>query len=116
MTLLCDLKQVGGEMVCQREGCPRRGPVMAGVPKYTWVCLAGDNYREHSESVQAAAQSQVVSGGLGDDVKQLLASIGITKRRYRQVKKLFGRPPDCNCDSRQQWLNKVSDWWRGEAT
>lgn len=115
MTLLCDLKHVGNEMVCQREGCPRHGPVQAGVRKYVWVCLAGDNYSEHSESAQAAAKSQVGSGGLGDDVKQLLASIGITKRRYRQVKKLFGLPPDCNCDSRQTYLNRVSEWWRGQS-
>lgn len=50
---------------------------------------------------------------LGDRVEALLSSIGITQQRYKEVKELFGLPPTCNCGKRKEWLNRVSDWWRG---
>lgn len=55
--------------------------------------------------------------GLGDAVEALLASIGITKDRYRQVKQMFGLPPTCGCDevqsrlNRIEWFKPVAAWW-----
>lgn len=112
MTLFCELEKVGDEMVCQR--CGERLPVKQGVLRYTAVCRAGDNYEKHQQAATAA--SQPVGDGLGDKVEAMLTAIGITKSRYKQVKKKFGLPPECQCDAVQEWLNRVSDWWRGEAT
>ena len=50
--------------------------------------------------------------GLGDYTESLLQSVGITKERYVAAKEMFGLAPTCNCDSRRDWLNRVSDWWR----
>jgi hypothetical protein len=50
--------------------------------------------------------------GLGDQVESLLASIGITEDRYKEVKEKFGLPPTCNCPARKEFLNRVSEWWR----
>jgi hypothetical protein len=52
--------------------------------------------------------------GLGDQVESLLASIGVTPDRYIAAKEFCGLPPTCGCKSRKEWLNNVSDWWRGE--
>jgi hypothetical protein len=52
---------------------------------------------------------------LGDTVESVFAGMGITKERYREAKALFGLPPNCACDARKEWLNRVSDWWRGET-
>lgn len=53
---------------------------------------------------------------LGDYTESVLNSLGISKERYKAAKELFGLAPNCGCDERKEWLNKVSDWWRGEAT
>lgn len=53
---------------------------------------------------------------LGDYTERLLSSVGITKERYKQVKEIFGLAPECRCEKVQKWLNRVSEWWRGEAT
>ncbi len=53
--------------------------------------------------------------GLGDATERLLSSIGITEDRVKQAKELFGLAPKCNCAKRKLWLNKISDWWRGES-
>ncbi len=50
---------------------------------------------------------------LGDWAAKLLETVGITQDRYKAVKALFGLPPTCDCPARQEWLNRVSDWWRG---
>lgn len=55
----------------------------------------------------------VTEFGLGDRVESLLASVGITKDRWLEAKKIVGLPPTCGCQSRQEYLNKVSAWWRG---
>lgn len=47
---------------------------------------------------------------LGDQVEVMLASIGVTKERYKEVKQRFGLPPTCNCDERKEWLNRVGEW------
>ncbi len=52
--------------------------------------------------------------GLGDFTESLLQRIGVTKERYIEAKKMFGGAPTCNCEKRKAWLNRVSDWWRGE--
>ncbi len=50
---------------------------------------------------------------LGDYVRDLLSMVGITKEWYMSIKAGFGLPPNCDCDARREWLNRVSDWWRG---
>lgn len=62
-------------------------------------------YADHGESRQP---------GLGDYTEALLKTLGITQDRYKAAKELFGLPPTCNCDDRIAWLNRVSDWWRGQ--
>lgn len=58
---------------------------------------------------------------LGDWTERQLTAIGITKDRYKEAKAKFGLAPECNCDSRINTLNTLSDWkqsvikwWRGE--
>lgn len=53
---------------------------------------------------------------LGDTLESLLSGIGVTKERYIEAKALFGLPPNCACEARKQWLNKVSDWWSGHQS
>jgi len=48
--------------------------------------------------------------GIGTKLASLLQSMGITKERYALVKQLFGLPPDCDCDARKEWLNKVQQF------
>ena len=50
------------------------------------------------------------SGGLGDITAASFRLVGVTPRRYKQIKKLFGLPPICNCEARRAWLNKVTLW------
>lgn len=44
----------------------------------------------------------------GDALEELLTSYGVTKEWWMSVKEEFGLPPTCNCQSRQEWINKVS--------
>ena len=55
-------------------------------------------------------KSESESGGLGDITAASFRLVGVTPRRYKQIKKLFGLPPICNCDARKEWLNKVTLW------
>lgn len=50
---------------------------------------------------------------LGDWLDGMLSSVGVTKERYKEAKKLFGLPPTCNCPERQAWLNRVGAWAAG---
>ena len=45
--------------------------------------------------------------GFGDKVEKALNLMGITEDRYKEVKRMFGLPPKCNCSKRKAWLNKV---------
>ena len=60
------------------------------------------NFSIHPTAVCGAFRS-------GDALEELLASYGITKEWYSGFKEEFGLPPTCNCDARQEWLNKTSD-------
>lgn len=53
--------------------------------------------------------------GLGDRVELLLSSLGVTEESYAAAKAKFGLPPNCGCAARKRWLNKVSEWWRGQS-
>jgi len=55
---------------------------------------------------RAACSASVAPAG--DALEELLASYGITKEWYQGFKKEHGLPPVCNCEARQEWLNKVS--------
>ena len=46
--------------------------------------------------------------GFGDKVEKTLQLLGITEDRYKEIKRMFGLPPKCNCSKRKAWLNKVS--------
>ncbi len=63
----------------------------------------------------AQLQRVKVRKGLGDYVERTLKKLGVTPERYAAVKDLFGLDPGCNCKARKEWLNKVSEWWRGES-
>lgn len=54
--------------------------------------------------------------GWGDYTEALLKKIGVTEDRYKAAKEAVGLAPKCNCDKRKAWLNKVSEWWRGESS
>lgn len=47
---------------------------------------------------------------LGDFTERVLRSFGITQERYCEAKRRFGLCPECWCEERKAWLNKVSDW------
>ena len=70
---------------------------------------------EAAPSIAVAGMPPPATIGLGDWTEQLLAGIGVTQERYLAAKKFAGLAPTCDCDERKAWLNKVSDWWRGEA-
>lgn len=52
---------------------------------------------------------------LGDYTERLLKSVGVTEDRYKAAKELFGLAPTCGCEARKLYLNKISDWWRGQG-
>lgn len=68
---------------------------------------------ERRRKFDPPSQPDIPVVGLGDWTEQILSSVGITKDRYKAAKELFGLAPTCSCESRQAYLNKVSDWWRG---
>ena len=45
----------------------------------------------------------------GTLLKRMLTAIGITEERYKEIKELFGLPPECKCPEREEWLNNVVD-------
>ena len=49
--------------------------------------------------------------GLGDRVETVLERFGITESRYKEAKRLFGLMPECNCQKRKKWLNKVGRYF-----
>ena len=75
--------------------------------------------RDYAAQPVSACKGQQVAiaavPGLGDQVESLLASVGVTKERYAKAKELFGLPPTCGCESRKLYLNRVSEWWRGQG-
>lgn len=48
---------------------------------------------------------------LGDLTEAMLASLGVTPERYCEAKRIFGWCPECQCEERKEWLNKVTQWW-----
>jgi len=46
----------------------------------------------------------------GTLLKLILVAVGITEERYKEVKELFGLPPDCKCAEREEWINKVVEY------
>ncbi len=49
--------------------------------------------------------------GLGDRIENWLTSWGVTKERYKEVKRKFHLPPTCDCDGRQEWFNRVGAYF-----
>ncbi len=124
----CNFQRNGDYMVCTNPGCDRRVAIVdALIPpeKYQARCRSPEVGRNNGGlgieySLDRAATPAVDSKalavhevGLGGRLERLLSSLGITTDRYIQVKELFGLPPTCNCGKRKEWLNRVSDWWRG---
>lgn len=89
--------------LCQR-GCGRalavnfRDPPLA----YCTVSLPGDVEQSDSD------ESLLHEAQLGDALESFLTSHGITKEWYIDFKKEHGLPPTCDCDARQEWLNKTA--------
>lgn len=90
----CDFTQQGDYCVCTRPECQRK------LKKSIHPCD-----KHHAQCKINGPQEEPI--GLGDNMKRWLRSWGITKERYVEVKEMFGLPPTCNCDERQQWLNKI---------
>lgn len=87
----------------------------AKIGKYC-VC---DVCRYHEPNLNLCGTEHKCPGSnqkLGDYTESLLQSVGITKERYIAAKQLFGLAPTCGCGERKEWLNRVSDWWRGERS
>ncbi|MEM8864009.1 MAG: hypothetical protein AAGF31_00495 [Planctomycetota bacterium] len=55
--------------------------------------------------------AEATSLELGDRVKRLLSSVGITPDRYVAAKRALGLPPTCGCEARKEWLNRAGEWW-----
>lgn len=66
------------------------------------------NGKEIRREVKDRVGDQNPAPPIGDAIEDLLASYGITKEWYRSFKKEHGLPPVCDCEARQEWLNKVS--------
>jgi len=92
---LCQFRQDGDRMRCRVCGYI-----------YPHIADATLLYRQCGQPIPAPPP------GLGDYTESLLQSIGVTKERYQAAKQIFGLSPDCSCDARREWLNRVSDWWR----
>lgn len=46
---------------------------------------------------------------LGDELKAMLDSHGITPEWYRELKQKIGLPPSCSCPERQAWINQATE-------
>ncbi len=77
-----------------------------------WSGMAEQELTEHDCKIQIPGHGKPVvvpvEIGLGDWAEAGLKSLGITKERYRVIKEEFGLPPECDCDARKEWLNKVA--------
>lgn len=74
------------------------------------VCLNGCGRvlkMDFTTHPRAACSASVAPAG--DALEDLLESYGVTKEWYQGFKEKFGLPPTCNCNSRQEWLNKTSE-------
>ena len=49
---------------------------------------------------------------LGDRIEATLTKYGITKEAYRKWKADHGFSDECNCDERQELLNRLDRWAR----
>lgn len=47
--------------------------------------------------------------GLGDHVESALSRVGITKKRYKRLRKALGLTKPCGCDQRKRWLNRLGE-------
>lgn len=65
-----------------------------------WKCeRCGRWYATHQECCQWLA---------GDDLEHALNTLGITKERWMAIRERLHLDPKCNCQARQEWLNKTS--------
>ena len=54
-------------------------------------------------------------GGLGTVVESILSSVGVTQDRYVAFKTQFGLLPQCDCDERREWLNRLGETFGNNA-
>lgn len=79
------------------------------------------NFEHHPQGIQCQKCGRFVEGTddvntfanckeikLGDAVTRILRKCGITKERYLRAKAFLGSIPECNCERREQWLNKFN--------
>jgi len=68
-----------------------------------------DSSFDHSVgTIDDQERSTPLSPAVGDALEDFLTSYGITKEWYVEFKEKHGLPPTCNCDARQEWLNKTA--------
>lgn len=79
------LEIVGDRLICQscNLNIPYRGKI------YRHSCTASRN------------------PGLGTRIERILKAVGITEDRYKELKKIAGFEPTCNCPQRKMLLNKL---------
>lgn len=65
--------------------------------------------QERAVARKAAVAAKANRPGLGDRVESALHSVGVTKERWAAFKGAMGLPATCNCEARQQYLNKLGD-------
>jgi len=106
MVTFCDLPDRTKGTRCRRCGfeLPLTLPYIPTIPCGVAAAIA--------ERIQNAPPRG--EPGLGDILETALSSIGITKEWYVRVKERFDLPPTCDCEARKEWLNRVSDYVRGE--
>jgi len=96
--------------------CPECGNKIKPPEVWPLRCICGARFG--SDLVVMETNRPIVKSAdhhampFGDWTEQMLSSIGVTKERYVEAKKLFGLPPTCGCLKRKEWLNNVSHWWR----
>lgn len=118
MSNLCELEIDGDAMRCINCHRTVRRFTNRGPERYRVRCKNASRESDCREPelftidhTQGAAEVKPI--GLGDWTENLLSSVGVTKEWYLAAKEKFDLAPTCGCDARKEWLNAVSDWWRG---
>lgn len=76
-----------------------------GCPNCPWWTEAATGDRVEHE----CGKGHTVSPGLGDKIAEALASWGVTQESWIAFKEQHGLPPECECESRKQWLNQFGE-------
>lgn len=79
-------------------------------PQQADLCRNDASTREILDSTAEARREGLV----GSRTKTALESLGVTKERWVSLKERFGLAPSCSCPQREEWLNKVHAFLKGQ--